>query len=213
MFSFSIIQIFNNSKSSVLSLQSSRSRRRQFSTTTTVRVLQYPQAARCNININIKISSISKSLQYAQASRCNIKTCTIPTKSIILFAGWQAAERYDERKLDRLHLQVCQACQACHRPGSILIFCHLQVRSSKFGRHAKHVTNQDKSWFSATSKSEHLLTETVSIAVMIWMVAVLTEWFCSAKTSLIWVELTCCIGASPKVAPSAKNWNKLEPLK
>lgn len=58
-FSLLIIQIFilNNSTSPVLSPQSSRSRRRQFSTTTTVRAPPYPQAARCNINI--KSSTIS----------------------------------------------------------------------------------------------------------------------------------------------------------
>ena len=157
MFSFSIIQIFNNSKSSVLSLQSSRSRRRQFSTTTTVRVLQYPQAARCNININIKISSISKSLQYQ--SLFNIKISTISNCAICTSIEVQYQNLYNTHDVHNIfnkksqqwctwtYLQVDRQLNAMMSENSIDF-------TSKFARLAKHVTDQDQSWFSATSKSD-----------------------------------------------------------
>ena len=45
--------------------------------------------------------------------------------------GWQTAKRDDVRELNRLHLQVCQTRQACHRPRSVLAHCRVEERVDK----------------------------------------------------------------------------------
>ena len=88
---------FNNSKSPVLSLQSSRCRRHKFSTTMTVRAPQYPQAVRYN-NIHNIYNTYNFHKQWGTISTifavsttfdtsndiCNIKICSISTISSIL---------------------------------------------------------------------------------------------------------------------------------
>ena len=54
---------------------------------------------------------------------CHRSKLKIANKTFV--PGWQTAQRDDVRELNRLHVQVCQTRQACHRPRSVLVHCQV----------------------------------------------------------------------------------------
>ena len=82
------------------------------------------------INNNIlRISYASYIALIQNTLWCHRSELKIANKTYV--PGWQTAKRDDVRELDRLHLQVCQTCQACHRPRSVLVHCQVEERVDK----------------------------------------------------------------------------------
>ena len=79
--------------------------------------------------INNNILSISYASYIALIQNtlwCHRSELKIANKTYV--PGWQTAKRDDVRELNRLHLQVCQTRQACHRPRSVLVHCQAEER-------------------------------------------------------------------------------------